>query len=55
MLLVRAAGAVARGGFGGTTGFQKKHSGARNPDGWLGPSELRLLFKLAGMSKTVTS
>ena len=42
-------------GFGGTTGFQKKHSGARNPDGWLGLSELRLLFKLAGMSKTVTS
>ena len=37
-------------GYGGTTGFQRKHSGARNPDGWLGKRELRLLFDLANMA-----
>lgn len=41
-------------GYGGVKGFQKKHSGATAPDGWMGERELRLLFKLAGMSKTVT-
>lgn len=40
-------------GFGGTTGFQRKHSGAVKPDGWLGKKELRLLFRLAGMSVQV--
>jgi hypothetical protein len=29
--------------------FQKKHSGARNPDGWMGLKELRRLFILSGM------
>ena len=42
-------------GFGGVTGFQKKHSGATKPDGWLGKKELELLFKLAGMSVKVVS
>ena len=41
-------------GFGGVKGFQKKHSGTSTPDGWMGVRELTLLFKLAGMSKTVT-
>lgn len=36
-------------GYGGTTGFQVKHSGTKKPDGWLGDAELTLLFKLAGM------
>lgn len=40
-------------GFGGTTGFQKRHSGATNPDGWLGKRELRLLFQKAGMAVQV--
>ena len=40
-------------GYGGTTGFQRKHSGARNPDGWLGKTELRLLFDLANMAVKV--
>lgn len=40
-------------GIGGATGFQKKHSGTRNPDGWLGKKELTLLFKLAKMSTKV--
>lgn len=40
-------------GYGGTTGFQRKHSGAQRPDGWLGRRELELLFRLAGMSVTV--
>ena len=30
-------------------GFQKKHSGATNPDGWMGLKELRRLFILSGM------
>lgn len=42
-------------GYGGTTGFQRKHSGATKPDGWLGPKELEKLFRLAGMSVKVTS
>ncbi len=42
-------------GYGGTTGFQRKHSGASNPDGWLGAKELTKLFRLAGMSVSVTS
>ena len=42
-------------GFGGVKGFQKKHSGATAPDGWMGVRELTKLFKLAGMSKTVTT
>lgn len=33
----------------GCKGFQVKHSGTKNPDGWLGPKELDLLFSLAGM------
>ena len=41
-------------GYGGTTGFQKKHSGTSNPDGWLGRQELTKLFLLAGMRVTVT-
>lgn len=41
-------------GYGGTTGFQKKHSGATDPDGWLGKQELTKLFQLAGMSVEVT-
>ena len=41
-------------GYGGTTGFQKKHSGATDPDGWLGQQELTKLFQLAGMSVEVT-
>ena len=40
-------------GFGGVTGFQKKHSGSTNPDGWMGRGELTLLFKLAGMNVKV--
>jgi hypothetical protein len=40
-------------GFGGTTGFQRKHSGAKNPDGWLGKRELRLLFQKARMAVQV--
>lgn len=42
-------------GFGGTTGFQKKYSGASNPDGWLGQRELTKLFSLAGMNVAVVS
>lgn len=42
-------------GYGGTTGFQRKHTGASDPDGWLGPKELATLFDLAGMSISVTS
>lgn len=42
-------------GYGGTTGFQKKHSGATKPDGWLGRRELSKLFSLAGMSVSVVS
>lgn len=42
-------------GYGGTTGFQKKHSGASNPDGWLGPKELTKLFRLANMNVNVTA
>jgi len=41
-------------GFGGVRGFQKKHTGTDNPDGWMGPIELGKLFKLAGMSVKVT-
>ena len=41
-------------GYGGTTGFQKKHSGATDPDGWLGKQELTKLFQLAGKSVEVT-
>ena len=41
-------------GYGGTTGFQRKHSGASDPDGWLGQQELTTLFRLAGMSVSVT-
>ena len=41
-------------GFGGATGFQKKHSGVTRPDGWLGILELQKLFRLAGMTVTVT-
>ena len=41
-------------GYGGTTGFQKKHSGATDPDGRLGQQELTKLFQLAGMSVEVT-
>lgn len=40
-------------GYGGTTGFQKKHSGTKNPDGWLGKRELEKLFMLAGMKVKV--
>ena len=40
--------------FGGVTGFQKKHSGAKVPDGWLGKQELTKLFLLAGMRVQVT-
>ena len=48
------------GHYGSTTveavqGFQRKHSGASKPDGWMGPEELRRLFRLAGMSTRVTS
>lgn len=42
-------------GFGGVTGFQKKHSQASFPDGWMGKEELKLLFKLAGMNVQVTA
>ncbi len=42
-------------GIGGTTGFQRKHSGAAKPDGWLGSRELTKLFRLAGMSVKVNS
>ncbi len=35
-------------------GFQRKHSHARRPDGWLGPRELRRLFRLARMRVKVT-
>lgn len=42
-------------GYGGTTGFQKKHSGETNPDGWLGKTELTTLFKLAGMDVKVVA
>lgn len=37
-------------GFGGIKGFQRKHSGATNPDGCLGPKELVLLFQMAKMN-----
>lgn len=40
-------------GVGGCRGFQRKHSGAKHPDGWLGPKELRKLFELANMNVTV--
>ena len=40
-------------GQGGCKGFQKKHSYAINPDGWLGVKELTLLFHLAGMAVQV--
>lgn len=40
-------------GVRGTTGFQRRYSGASKPDGWLGPRELAKLFELAGMSVTV--
>ena len=30
-------------------GFQRKHSGTSNPDGWMGLKELRRLFILSGM------
>lgn len=40
-------------GYGGVTGFQRKHSGAKKPDGWMGQQELKLLFKLARMQVTV--
>lgn len=40
-------------GFGGVTGFQKKHSPGRSPDGWMGELELTELFKYAGMSVLV--
>ncbi len=48
------------GHYGSTTveaaqGFQRKHSGASKPDGWMGPKELRGLFKLARMSVKVVS
>ena len=33
--------------------FQRKHSGAKNPDGWLGPRELRLLANLANRNWNV--
>lgn len=36
-------------GYGGVTGFQKKHSRVSKPDGWLGKRELTKLFLLAGM------
>ena len=41
-------------GYGGVKGFQKKHSRASNPDGWLGKRELTKLFLLAGMRVRVT-
>lgn len=41
-------------GYGGTTGFQRKHSGTAKPDGWLGAKELAKLFRLAGMNVRVT-
>ena len=41
-------------GYGGTTGFQHKHTGTSAPDGWLGRQELTKLFQLAGMSVEVT-
>lgn len=40
-------------GYGGVTGFQKKHTPGSTPDGWMGPIELGKLFKLAGMSVKV--
>lgn len=42
-------------GYGGVTGFQKKHSGTVNPDGWLGQRELTKLFSLAKMTVKVTA
>ena len=42
-------------GYGGVTGFQRKHSGATNPDGWLGAKELAKLFSLAKMAVKVTA
>ena len=36
-------------GYGGVTGFQKKHMGEKNPDGWLGKEGLKKLFSLAKM------
>lgn len=33
--------------------FQRKHSGVRNGDGWMGMRELTLLVRLAGMSADV--
>lgn len=44
-------------GYGGTTGFQVKHSGVTKAkaDGWLGTNELNLLFKLANMRVKVTA
>lgn len=41
-------------GYGGTTGFQRKHSGTTKPDGWLGAKELGKLFSLAKMAVKVT-
>ena len=41
-------------GYGGVTGFQRKHSGASKPDGWLGAKELGKLFSLAKMAVKVT-
>ena len=36
-------------GYGGVTGFQKKHLGEKNPEGWLGKEGLNKLFSLAKM------